>query len=347
MPDNIVDVASTDVDSYLKHHLNNKCLCWWCCHAPDLLSQTPVPLAVAIRQTMTGTRWVLKGYFCSIRCGLAYAHDNQNRLPHDTIQITRNLWMVYAGLPMIEHVQKAPSRQALQVFGGDLTIAEFRQNSRSIQCHGNILIFSITEALDMMTAAAATAQRPVRANSSVQKRRIGRAALKPQNTLLKGNPQNIDMRRKTTQRLDYSKAEIFLHRAPSRDPTKLLSSNSAAPAKQPMVKNVKNNSNTGSLANQKSIRSLDQPMPRKTTTKGLSGKSNASHEENASQQVQGMKNTMSRRKTSYTCDHNGSGELLQQASLSDGCSNSTSISKGNSNSISKGSSKQFKKVNIK
>lgn len=89
-----------------------------------------------------------------------------------------------------------------------------------------------------MTATAATAQRShaKTSYSSSQKRRmVSRAALKPQNTL-RGNPQNIDMRRRTTQRLDYSKAEIFQHRAPSRDPTKVLAS--ASSAQESVIKNV-------------------------------------------------------------------------------------------------------------
>ena len=222
------DTKCSDIKTYLQHFKDHKCMCWWCCHVPDMQSQTPVPIAISIRQSLsTETKWGLKGYFCSFSCGLAYIHHELHAgLPHDTVQITRNLWLLYAGLPMVEQVQKAQSKHVLQAFGGDRTIADFRKNSRSVQCKGNILVFSITEALDLMTAAAATAQRPyskTNCSSSMHKRRMGRAALKPQNTL-RGNPQNIDMRRRTTQRLDYSKAEIFQHRAPSRDPTKVLTS---------------------------------------------------------------------------------------------------------------------------
>ena len=127
-------------------------VCLWCCHPPDM-SRDPktktllfpaMPLAVGMRPEKDGYghRWGIRFFFCGLRCALAYARDTKG-LPVDTVSLTRCLAKEYLGIPVMRTVPPARHRSDLSMFGGPLTIEEFRGNRVPVVViHSNIRIFS-------------------------------------------------------------------------------------------------------------------------------------------------------------------------------------------------------------
>ena len=100
--------------------------CHWCCHPFDT---TPVALPFGIHHTKDDDKYQVHGCFCSFQCAAAYNFEHTNDVD--------GMWEAYALLNCMYHesVQDAnrlipaPSRQTLKMFGGYLTIDEFRNKS--------------------------------------------------------------------------------------------------------------------------------------------------------------------------------------------------------------------------
>ena len=96
-------------------------VCWWCCHSIE-----GAPLQMPYSYDNLRDSFATAGYFCSWSCVKAYAIDN-----HGTGEISGNIGLLRKkmfGTKISETIKKAPRRQQLQMFGGDMTIEEFREN---------------------------------------------------------------------------------------------------------------------------------------------------------------------------------------------------------------------------
>eukprot|EP00899_Mesostigma_viride_P007329 jgi/Mesvir1/16598/Mv10133-RA.1 len=107
-----------------KWPLSTDVACWWCCHT---FTNTPCPLPVAYKE---GKGFLVKGCFCSFNCAKAYnsreggaSKDLHN---HYLFLMTQRLWYAsHKGVPF-PGVICAPSRACLKMFGGYMSIQEFR-----------------------------------------------------------------------------------------------------------------------------------------------------------------------------------------------------------------------------
>jgi hypothetical protein len=110
--------------------------CYWCCHG----FSTP-PLGLPIRY-LNG-RFHVIGCFCSLECASAYNFDHMGRDSVDDCLMRHgllNALSVKLGLATI--VRQAPDRLALQIFGGHMSIQEFRAHSSSISGSTSRLIMN-------------------------------------------------------------------------------------------------------------------------------------------------------------------------------------------------------------
>lgn len=96
--------------------------CWHCCHTFD---GPPIPLPVAYC-SYTDTFRVI-GNFCSFACARAYNVDNR-RNHVSTMHYVTLLRKRATG--QLGHTRTAPPRTSLSMFGGALTIEEFRASGR-------------------------------------------------------------------------------------------------------------------------------------------------------------------------------------------------------------------------
>lgn len=95
--------------------------CHHCCHPFDGL-----PVGMPVTYNERKNKMVLRGVYCSVRCCLG-----ANRELRDVRALVRPMWIRYMakrlyGLPMKDRVRAAPPRRCLRMFGGCLTVEEFR-----------------------------------------------------------------------------------------------------------------------------------------------------------------------------------------------------------------------------
>ena len=94
--------------------------CWWCCHSFD-----SVPIPCPKTYNRLHKKFMVYGCFCSFNCVLSY---------NDSIHMpSRNSYLLIKGLQTAmtsnnSDISPAPPRQTLKVFGGTLTIQEFRKS---------------------------------------------------------------------------------------------------------------------------------------------------------------------------------------------------------------------------
>ena len=99
--------------------------CWWCCHPFDC---TPRVLPTSYnrkKDTFTYT-----GNFCSWACVRAYSlNDISIRNAHDHSTLSLFIHRLYGTF----YTGKAPPRQYLKIFGGNMSIYEFREASEKFE----------------------------------------------------------------------------------------------------------------------------------------------------------------------------------------------------------------------
>jgi hypothetical protein len=96
--------------------------CWWCCH-PIKDADIGMPVSYHSVKDLFHTY----GHFCSVGCVKAYNHNEP--LPKKANQMNLiSLFLHKHGLP--ENEDFAPPRQMLKVFGGTMTIEEFRSKHK-------------------------------------------------------------------------------------------------------------------------------------------------------------------------------------------------------------------------
>lgn len=96
--------------------------CWWCCSP---FNNTPYALPIK----KNGNEYLVKGCFCSPECAASWNFDNQdNDNKWENYSLLNILYTkVFKGVPF--NIKLAPPKECLKIFGGHLTIEEFRKNN--------------------------------------------------------------------------------------------------------------------------------------------------------------------------------------------------------------------------
>lgn len=105
--------------------------CWWCCHPFE-----GSPLQLPYRHDDRRDLFTTTGNFCSWSCMKSFALDkygvNRGGIVCGNIVMMRRRMYKQSG-----HVKPAPCRFRLNVFGGDMTIEEFRRN-QTVDTHEKV-----------------------------------------------------------------------------------------------------------------------------------------------------------------------------------------------------------------
>jgi hypothetical protein len=97
--------------------------CWWCCHNFET-----IPLGIPMK--FYNDNFYLKGCFCSFNCILAYVNDNKSKYKYDLIYPNiKSLRFKLTNKMLNEDLNPAPPRESLKIFGGELSIEQFRSSS--------------------------------------------------------------------------------------------------------------------------------------------------------------------------------------------------------------------------
>lgn len=96
--------------------------CWWCVHQFDT-----VPIGYPIAYRPSSKKYLVRGVFCGFSCALSYISGvpAQNK----SLPLLKNMYFAVTG----EHPKTlvgAPDKHTLKIFGGELSIEEFRSANR-------------------------------------------------------------------------------------------------------------------------------------------------------------------------------------------------------------------------
>lgn len=96
--------------------------CWWCCHT---FNTTPIGMPVNYNHNID--KFQVKGLFCSFACMVAYKNDQKIK---NNDSLIRFLYRKLTGECIGgKRIPSAPPRAALKMFGGELSIEEFRTST--------------------------------------------------------------------------------------------------------------------------------------------------------------------------------------------------------------------------
>lgn len=98
--------------------------CFWCCH-PFSWTPTVLPISYDAYETM----YTCEGHFCSPECALAFLYNDCNL--SDVSRWTRHALLadMYRRLYTTRELSPAPPRATLRLFGGPLSIEQFREHT--------------------------------------------------------------------------------------------------------------------------------------------------------------------------------------------------------------------------
>lgn len=97
--------------------------CWWCCHTFDT-----VPIGLPVHYDTKISKFRVKGVFCSFACVNAYRLEKRD--PNKDTLIKFLYKKLTGEILDTKPLPIAPSRYTLKIFGGELTIEEFRNSSK-------------------------------------------------------------------------------------------------------------------------------------------------------------------------------------------------------------------------
>lgn len=89
--------------------------CWWCCHT---FEGQPLHWPYKFKSNVFSTT----GYFCSWGCMKAYAFDRHRTDTYEFIVLMKKRMETKIGSAIV----RAPNKECLKMFGGPLSIDEFR-----------------------------------------------------------------------------------------------------------------------------------------------------------------------------------------------------------------------------
>jgi hypothetical protein len=126
---------SKDSEEILENKINIKrSVCFWCCHElVDFCCGLP------LKYTEITNHFECYGTFCSFQCASAY-NFSINSKNYKVWDINTLLNMLASKYGIRENIKPAPSRYVLQMFGGNLSIEEFRMIHKE---HDRSLVLNI------------------------------------------------------------------------------------------------------------------------------------------------------------------------------------------------------------
>lgn len=96
--------------------------CWWCCHQFN-----SIPIGMPNYFNRKSRKFIVQGVFCSFACMTAYRDTKTHNV--NTNSLVSYMYSKLTAEPIGTKIQRAPPRETLKMFGGELTIEEFRSSS--------------------------------------------------------------------------------------------------------------------------------------------------------------------------------------------------------------------------
>ena len=104
--------------------------CWWCCH-----QFTNCPCTMPVKHDPRRNRFEFSGIFCSWNCAKAYSLGINDHSRFTRTPLIGLLVQQMYGTQESVSIKSAPPRQCLKIFGGYMTIEQFRNNSKNVDSY--------------------------------------------------------------------------------------------------------------------------------------------------------------------------------------------------------------------
>ncbi len=104
--------------------------CWWCCHKFDC-----APCTMPTKYDPLRKRFNFTGIFCSWNCVKANNFNMNDHLKYQRSELITLLIQQMYGITKAINIKPAPPRQCLKMFGGYLSIDEFRNGSSGVESY--------------------------------------------------------------------------------------------------------------------------------------------------------------------------------------------------------------------
>jgi hypothetical protein len=104
--------------------------CWWCCHKFD-----SCPCTMPTKYDPLRKRFTFTGIFCSWNCVKANNFEMGDHLKYQRSELITLLIQQIYGITKAINIKPAPPRQCLKMFGGYLSIDEFRNNNSYVESY--------------------------------------------------------------------------------------------------------------------------------------------------------------------------------------------------------------------
>jgi len=119
--ENISYDTNTEYQTTYSNNNNNNSHCFWCCHSID-----NVVYSMPYNYDTVNDSYFVFGSFCSLQCANAYnfsVHGSSDKV----WEINSWIQMLGKRYGFTNTIRPAPSKYLLKMFGGNLTIDEFRE----------------------------------------------------------------------------------------------------------------------------------------------------------------------------------------------------------------------------
>ena len=95
--------------------------CWWCCHQFE-------NIPCSLPQFYKREKFYVKGIFCSFNCAASYNFNNSDNDMYEKYSLLNLMYKKLYNKNFVK-INLAPPRETLKMFGGYLSIEEFRENA--------------------------------------------------------------------------------------------------------------------------------------------------------------------------------------------------------------------------
>jgi hypothetical protein len=117
--------------------------CWWCCH-----NFTNLPIGVPNK--IIDNIYHVFGNFCSFNCAAAHIHTLKDWNVSERLSLLHNMYYSIYNLDEYETIKSAPAKETLKLFGGPLTIEEFRSSTHNVNRDYRLIIPPMTSIMPLV-----------------------------------------------------------------------------------------------------------------------------------------------------------------------------------------------------
>lgn len=119
------------------------CACWWCCH-----KFTGLPIGIPNKK-IKDTYYTF-GNFCSFNCAAAYIYNVKDWNISDKLSLLHQMYFSIYDITDYETIKSAPPKETLKLFGGPLTIEEFRNSSNNVNKDYRLIMSPMTSIVPLV-----------------------------------------------------------------------------------------------------------------------------------------------------------------------------------------------------